>query len=94
MTAGLPPISSSWRQAPWHGPRRNTATHCCSSIFAVRTCFFAKPLLSNGSCIFAYLAVVVQQRVYYMLQYYTPRSAKVNRSKFGKNHKFQPLNLI
>jgi hypothetical protein len=29
---------------------------------------FAKPLLNNGSCIFAYLAVVAQQRVC-MLQY-------------------------
>jgi hypothetical protein len=28
------------------------------------TCLFAKPLLSNGSCRFAYLAVVAQQRVY------------------------------
>jgi hypothetical protein len=29
---------------------------------------FAKPLFSNGSCIFAYLTVVAQQRVY-VLQY-------------------------
>jgi hypothetical protein len=29
---------------------------------------FEKPLLNNGSCMFAYLAVVAQQRVY-MLQY-------------------------
>jgi hypothetical protein len=28
------------------------------------TCLFAKPLLSNGCSIFAYIAVVVQQRVY------------------------------
>jgi hypothetical protein len=33
------------------------------------TCLFAKPLFSNGSCIFAYLAVVAQQRVC-MPQYY------------------------
>jgi hypothetical protein len=32
------------------------------------TCLFAKALLSNGSCIFVYVAVVAQQRVY-MLQY-------------------------
>jgi hypothetical protein len=33
-------------------------------IFAVKTRLFAKPLLSNGCYIFAYLAVVVQLRVY------------------------------
>jgi hypothetical protein len=32
--------------------------------FALGTCLFAKPLLSNGFCIFAYVAVVTQQRVY------------------------------
>jgi hypothetical protein len=31
---------------------------------ALGTCLFAKELISNGSCIFAYLAVVAQQRVY------------------------------
>jgi hypothetical protein len=31
---------------------------------AVQTCLYAKRLLSNGCCIFAYLAVVVQQQVY------------------------------
>jgi hypothetical protein len=41
---------------------------CYSAIVSIETCLFAKPLLSNGSCIFAYLAVVAQQRVY-MLQY-------------------------
>jgi hypothetical protein len=35
----------------------------------VGTCSFAKPLLSNGSCIFAYLTVVAQERVC-MLQLY------------------------
>jgi hypothetical protein len=34
----------------------------------VGTCLFAKPLLSNGSFIFAYHAVIAQQWVY-MLQY-------------------------
>jgi hypothetical protein len=33
----------------------------------VGTCLFTKPLLSNGSCIFAYIEIVAQQRVY-MLQ--------------------------
>jgi hypothetical protein len=37
---------------------------------SVGTCLFAKALVSNGSCIFAYLEVVAQQRVY-MLQYVT-----------------------
>jgi hypothetical protein len=36
------------------------------------TCLFAKPLLSSGCCIFAYLAVVAQQRVY-RPQYYNYR---------------------
>jgi hypothetical protein len=35
-----------------------------SSIFAVGTYLFAKPLLSNGCSIFAYLVVVAQQQVY------------------------------
>jgi hypothetical protein len=34
----------------------------------VETCLYAKPLLSDGCCIFACLAVVAQQRVY-MPQY-------------------------
>jgi hypothetical protein len=29
----------------------NTTVHCCSSIGSVGTCFFAKPLLGNGSYI-------------------------------------------
>jgi hypothetical protein len=41
---------------------------CCSSITAMGTCLFTKPLLNNDSYIFAYLAVVAQQRVC-MLQY-------------------------
>jgi hypothetical protein len=36
----------------------NTAPHYCSSIVAVRTCLFAKPLLSNGCHIFTYSAIV------------------------------------
>jgi superoxide dismutase len=46
----------------------STTPHCCISIFALGKCLFAKPLLSNGSCIFAYLAIVVQQHAY-MLKY-------------------------
>lgn len=38
-------------------------------IFAVETHLFSKPLLNNGCRIFAYLAVIVQQRVY-MPQYF------------------------
>jgi hypothetical protein len=41
---------------------------CCCSIVSVGTCLFEKPLLSKGSCIFAYLAVDAQHRVY-ILQY-------------------------
>jgi hypothetical protein len=37
-------------------------------IVAVETRLFAKPVLSNGCCIFAYLVVVAQQWVY-MPQY-------------------------
>jgi hypothetical protein len=40
------------------GRTENTVLHCCSSIDSVGTCLFAKPLLSNGSFIFAYLALV------------------------------------
>jgi hypothetical protein len=43
--------------------------HCYSSIVAVGTCLFAKNLLNNGCCIFAYHMVVAQQRIY-MQQYY------------------------
>jgi hypothetical protein len=41
----------------------NAAPHCCSSVVSVGTCLFAKALLSNKSCIFAYVAVVARQRV-------------------------------
>jgi hypothetical protein len=41
---------------------------CCSSVVAVETCLFAKLLLSNSCCMFAYLMVIAQQRVY-MPQY-------------------------
>jgi hypothetical protein len=37
---------------------------CCLHDVSVETHLFAKPSLSNGCCIFAYLAVVAQQRVY------------------------------
>jgi hypothetical protein len=37
-----------------------TAHLLLSPTFAEQTRLFAKPLLSNGCCIFAYLAVVVQ----------------------------------
>jgi hypothetical protein len=47
----------------------NAFPHCCSSTVAVGTYLFAKSLLSNGSCIYAYFAVVAQQRVY-ILQYF------------------------
>jgi hypothetical protein len=30
----------------------------------METCFFKKPLLSNGRCIFSYLVAVTQQRIY------------------------------
>jgi hypothetical protein len=33
-------------------------------LIVVETRLFAKPLLSNGCCIFAYLSFVAQQRVY------------------------------
>jgi hypothetical protein len=40
----------------------NTVPLLLFPIAAVQTCLFVKPLLSNGSCIFAYLVVVAQQR--------------------------------
>jgi hypothetical protein len=46
----------------------NSSSVIACVFVAVRTCLFAKALLSNGSCIFGYLAVVAQQRAY-MLQY-------------------------
>jgi hypothetical protein len=36
----------------------------CSSIVAIGTCLFEKPLFSNGCCIFDHLVVVAQQRIY------------------------------
>jgi hypothetical protein len=51
-------------------PTENTVSHCYSSIVGMETCLFAKPLLSNGCCIFAHLAIVVQQQAY-MPQYNT-----------------------
>jgi hypothetical protein len=32
--------------------RTENTVHCCSSTVAAGTCLFAKPLLSNGCCIF------------------------------------------
>jgi hypothetical protein len=46
----------------------NTVHHCCSSVVAMGTFLFAKPLLSDVCCIFAYLTVIAQQWVY-MPQY-------------------------
>jgi hypothetical protein len=47
-------------------------------IVAVQTCLFAKPLLSNGCYIFAYIAVVAQQGVY-MPQY------EIHLNRYFKN---------
>jgi hypothetical protein len=47
----------------------NTILPLLYAIVIVETCLFAKPLLSNGCFIFAYIAVVAQQRVY-MPQYF------------------------
>jgi hypothetical protein len=51
---------------PYLGTDRteNTVPLLLFAIVAVQTCLFPKPLLSDGSYIFAYLAVVAQQRVY------------------------------
>jgi hypothetical protein len=46
----------------------NTVPPCCSSTVAMGTYLFGKSSLSNGSSIFAYLTVVVQNWDY-MLQY-------------------------
>jgi hypothetical protein len=51
----------------------NTSPLLLYPIVAVETRLFAKPLLNNGCCIFAYLAVVAQQRVYmpqYLILYF------------------------
>jgi hypothetical protein len=53
----------------------NTVSLLLSTV-SVGTCLFAEPLLSNGFCISAYLAIVAQQRIY-MLQYYPPTYALV-----------------
>jgi hypothetical protein len=42
----------------------NTAPLLMYATVAIETCFFAKLLVSNRCCIFAYLAVIVQQHVY------------------------------
>jgi hypothetical protein len=42
----------------------NIIPHFSSSIVAMGTCLFTKLLLSNGSCILAYLPVIAQQWVY------------------------------
>jgi hypothetical protein len=47
----------------------NTTLHRCSSIVATGTCFFVKPLLSNGCCIFAYLTVIAQQHATALLPF-------------------------
>jgi hypothetical protein len=47
-----------------HGYTENTVPHCCNSIVVMELCLFEKPLFSKSCCIFAYLAVVAQQRVY------------------------------
>jgi hypothetical protein len=49
----------------------NTVPHFYSSTVAMGTCLFAKPLLSNGCCTFAYLVLVAQQWVYMPQYIYT-----------------------
>jgi hypothetical protein len=61
----------------------NTAPQCCSSIVSIGKCLFEKPLLSNGSYIFNYLAVVVQQRVYMLNIYIYILSARWHPSVSG-----------
>jgi hypothetical protein len=55
----------------------NTVPLLLFPIVAVQTCLFAKPLLSNGCCIFAYLVVVAQQWVY--TPHYYPFESYENR---------------
>jgi hypothetical protein len=50
---------------PRHGPRRKHFS-LLSLIIAVGTCLFAKPLFSNGCCIFSYSAVVAYQRALFI----------------------------
>jgi hypothetical protein len=61
----------------------------------VGTCLFAKPLLNNGSRIFAYFAVVAQQRVY-MLQYgkfvVWPHGSDKLHNFFSHLNSFRPSN--
>jgi hypothetical protein len=48
-----------------HGPHRKHLS-MLSLIIGVGTCLFAKPLLSNGCCIFSYSAVVAYQRALFI----------------------------
>jgi hypothetical protein len=71
----------------------NTLIHCCISTLAMGTCLFAKPLLYNGSCIFYYLVVVAQQRVY-MLQYSLATETVVNNPQWRTNKCLKQDNII
>jgi hypothetical protein len=59
---------------------------CCCLIDALGTCLFAKPLLSDGCGIFAYLAVMAQQQVC-MSQFCDMMAERWN----GATKKEQPL---
>jgi hypothetical protein len=45
---------------------KNTVPNFCRSPVDMGISLFAKPLLSDGSCIFAYLAFIAQHWVYMM----------------------------
>jgi hypothetical protein len=62
---------------------------CCCSIVSVGTCSFERLLLSNGSYIFAYFAVVAQQRVN-ILQYCSCVGVQLISDKYRK----QQLNNV
>jgi hypothetical protein len=41
------------------GRIESAAPDCCSSVVAMGTCLFVKPLLSNGCCIYTYSEVII-----------------------------------
>jgi hypothetical protein len=71
-----------------------TSFVCCFLIFATQTSLFAKPLLSEGCCIFIYLEVIAHQQVCMRqcgafsntLNFVCPQS-KISNSALGQNNR-------
>jgi hypothetical protein len=54
-------VLTSWQLSQTNSLLSCPAYNLLFPIVAAQTCLFAKPLLSNGCCIFAYLAVIARQ---------------------------------